>query len=125
TYDRFKQLFDAAAKQAGKQYFLIPYFIAAHPGTTDEDMLNLALWLKKNRYRADQVQTFLPSPMAVATAMYHSGVSPLRGVRRGGSQAGESVKSPRPRRPHKAFLRYHDPDNWPLFARTFNRTGRA
>ena len=73
AYDRFKAMFDEAAKKAGKQYFLIPYFIAAHPGTTDEDMLNLALWLKRNRYRADQVQTFLPSPMAVATAMYHTG----------------------------------------------------
>ena len=76
SYDRFKEMFDQAARKAGKQYFLIPYFIAAHPGTSDEDMLQLALWLKKNRYRADQVQTFLPSPMAVATAMYHSGVNP-------------------------------------------------
>jgi uncharacterized radical SAM protein YgiQ len=125
AYDRFKQLFDEAAKKAGKQYFLIPYFIAAHPGTTDEDMLNLALWLKKNRYRADQVQTFLPSPMAVATAMYHSGVSPLRGVRRGGSEAVESVKNLRQRRLHKAFLRYHDPENWPLLRETLKRMGRA
>ncbi len=75
-------------KQAGKKYYLIPYFIAAHPGTTDEDMMNLALWLKKNRYRADQVQTFLPSPMATATAMYHTGVNPLRGVRHGGEREG-------------------------------------
>jgi uncharacterized radical SAM protein YgiQ len=125
AYDRFKQLFDQAAKQAGKQYFLIPYFIAAHPGTTDEDMLNLAVWLKKNRYRADQVQTFLPSPMAVATAMYHSGVSPLRGVRRGGSEAVETVKGLRQRRLHKAFLRYHDPENWPLLRETLKRMGRA
>jgi uncharacterized radical SAM protein YgiQ len=125
TYDRFKQLFDEAAKQAGKQYFLIPYFIAAHPGTTDTDMLNLALWLKKNRYRADQVQTFLPSPMAVATAMYHSGVNPLRGVRHGGSEAVETVKGLRQRRLHKAFLRYHDPENWPLLRETLKRMGRA
>jgi uncharacterized radical SAM protein YgiQ len=125
TYDRFKELFDQAAKKAGKQYFLIPYFIAAHPGTTDEDMLNLALWLKKNRYRADQVQTFLPSPMAVATAMYHSGVSPLRGVRHGGSEAVETVKGLRQRRLHKAFLRYHDPENWPLLRENLKRMGRA
>jgi uncharacterized radical SAM protein YgiQ len=125
AYDRFKQLFDQAAKQAGKQYFLIPYFIAAHPGTTDEDMLNLAQWLKKNRYRADQVQTFLPSPMALATAMYHSGVNPLRGVRRGGSEAVEAVKGLRQRRLHKAFLRYHDPENWPLLRETLKRMGRA
>jgi uncharacterized radical SAM protein YgiQ len=125
SYDRFKEMFDQAAKKAGKQYFLIPYFIAAHPGTSDEDMLQLALWLKRNRYRADQVQTFLPSPMAVATAMYHSGVNPLRGVRRGGSEKVETVKGLRQRRLHKAFLRYHDPENWPLLRETLKRMGRA
>ena len=125
SYDRFKEMFDQAAKKAGKQYFLIPYFIAAHPGTSDADMLQLALWLKKNRYRADQVQTFLPSPMAVATAMYHSGVNPLRGIRRGGSEKVETVKGLRQRRLHKAFLRYHDPDNWPLLRETLKRMGRA
>jgi uncharacterized radical SAM protein YgiQ len=125
SYDRFKQMFDQAAKQAGKQYFLIPYFIAAHPGTSDEDMLQLAVWLKRNRYRADQVQTFLPSPMAVATAMYHSEVNPLRGIRRGGSEKVETVKGLRQRRLHKAFLRYHDPENWPLLRETLKRMGRA
>ena len=72
TYDRFKALFDTYSKQAGKKQYLIPYFIAAHPGTRDEDMVNLALWLKRNKFRADQVQTFYPFPMATATAMYHS-----------------------------------------------------
>lgn len=125
SYDRFKEMFEAAAKQAGKKYFLIPYFIAAHPGTTDEDMVNLALWLKKNRYRADQVQTFLPAPMATATAMYHTGVNPLRGVRRGASEKVEAVKGLRQRRLHKAFLRYHDPDNWPLLREALKQMGRA
>ncbi|NDB17008.1 MAG: YgiQ family radical SAM protein, partial [Gammaproteobacteria bacterium] len=82
TYYRFKELFDRYSKEAGKEQYLIPYFIAAHPGTTDEDMLELALWLKKNGFRADQVQAFLPSPMATATAMYHSGKNPLRRVAR-------------------------------------------
>ncbi|WP_454916097.1 YgiQ family radical SAM protein [Xanthobacter sediminis] len=125
TYDRFKEMFDAAVKQAGKKYYLIPYFIAAHPGTTDEDMMNLALWLKKNRYRADQVQTFLPSPMATATTMYHTGVNPLRGVRRGASDAVVTAKGLRQRRLHKAFLRYHDPDNWPLLREALKQMGRA
>jgi uncharacterized radical SAM protein YgiQ len=125
TYDRFKQLFDQAARDADKKYFLIPYFIAAHPGTTDEDMMHLALWLKRNKYRADQVQTFLPSPMAVSTAMYHSGVNPLRPVRRGGSEPVEAVKGLRQRRLHKAFLRYHDPENWPLLREALKRLGRA
>ena len=125
TYDRFKEMFDAAAKKAGKKYYLIPYFIAAHPGTTDEDMLNLALWLKKNRYRADQVQTFLPSPMATATAMYHTGVNTLKGVRRGASEKVETVRGGRQRRLHKAFLRYHDPENWPLLREALKAMGRA
>jgi len=124
AYDRFKQLFEQYSKEAGKEQYLIPYFIAAHPGTTDEDMLNLALWLKRNGFRADQVQTFLPSPMAVATAMYHSGKNPLRKV----THAGEAVAIPKGlkvRRLHKAFLRYHDPKNWPLLRDALKRMGRA
>jgi uncharacterized radical SAM protein YgiQ len=125
TYDRFKELFDKAAQKAGKKYFLIPYFIAAHPGTTDEDMMHLAIWLKKNGYRADQVQNFLPSPMALATAMYHSGKNPLKAVRRGGSEEVETVRGMRQRRLHKAFLRYHDPENWPLLREALKSMGRA
>jgi hypothetical protein len=88
-------------------------------------MMNLALWLKKNRYRADQVQTFLPSPMALATAMYHSGVNPLRPVRRGGSEPVSGIKKMRQRRLHKAFLRYHDPENWPILREALKEMGRA
>jgi hypothetical protein len=124
AYDRFKAMFDQYSKEAGKEQYLIPYFIAAHPGTTDEDMLELALWLKRNGFRADQVQTFLPSPMATATAMYHSGKNPLRKVTR----AGETVPITRglkQRRLHKAFLRYHDANNWPLLREALKRMGRA
>lgn len=113
SYDRFKELFDHFSKEAGKEQFLIPYFIAAHPGTTDEDMVNLALWLKKNNFHADQVQAFYPSPMATATAMYHSGKNPLRKVTYKSDNV-ETVKTPEKRRLHKALLRYHDPKNWPL-----------
>jgi uncharacterized radical SAM protein YgiQ len=125
TYEKFKEMFDRAAKEAGKEYFLIPYFIAAHPGTTDEDMMNLAIWLKKNKYRADQVQTFIPSPMALATAMYHSGKNPLKGVSRGTSEEVETVKGLKQRRLHKAFLRYHDAENWPLLREALKAMGRA
>ncbi|MFI5309357.1 MAG: YgiQ family radical SAM protein, partial [Polyangiales bacterium] len=124
SYERFKQLFDRYSKEAGKEQYLIPYFIAAHPGTTDEDMLELSLWLKRNGFRADQVQTFLPSPMASATAMYHSGKNPLRKLRREGGEV-ITVKSPRTRRLHKAFLRYHDPENWPLLREALARMGRS
>ena len=124
TYYKFKQLFDRYSQAAGKEQYLIPYFIAAHPGTTDEDMLELALWLKKNGYRADQVQAFLPGPMATATAMYHSGKNPLRRITR----TSEDVKVPRGlkvRRLHKAFLRYHDANNWPELRAALKRMGRV
>ncbi|WP_431048771.1 YgiQ family radical SAM protein [Roseateles sp. L2-2] len=124
TYDRFKQLFEQASAAAGKKQFLIPYFIAAHPGTADEDMMNLALWLKRNGFRADQVQTFYPSPMATATAMYHSGKNPLKKVTRD-SEPVDIVKGERRRRLHKAFLRYHDPNNWPLLREALKDMGRA
>ena len=124
TYYRFKELFDRYSKEAGKEQYLIPYFIAAHPGTRDQDMLDLALWLKKNGFRADQVQAFLPSPMATATAMYHSGRNPLKRITR----AGEEVIVPKGlkiRRLHKAFLRYHDAENWPVLREALKRMGRA
>lgn len=123
TYERFKTLFDTYSKQAGKKQYLIPYFIAAHPGTRDEDMVNLALWLKHNKFRADQVQTFYPSPMATATAMYHSRHNPLKRVRRN-SDAVPVVNKLKQRRLHKAFLRYHDPENWPLLREELKRMGR-
>ncbi len=124
SYDRFKRLFDQYSREAGKEQYLIPYFIAAHPGTTDEDMLQLALWLKRNGFRPDQVQAFLPSPMALATAMYHSGRNPLKRV----SAQGKGVAIPRggrQRRLHKAFLRYHDPENWPLLRQALKEMGRS
>ena len=124
AYDEFKRMFDKAAKEAGKKLYLIPYFIAAHPGTTDEDMMNLALWLKRNGFKADQVQTFLPSPMSLATAMYHSERNPLRPVRRVGSETVSSAKGLKQRRLHKAFLRYHDPENWPILREALKRMGR-
>ena len=127
SYHRFKQLFDKFSAEAGKQQFLIPYFIAAHPGTTDEDMMNLALWLKQNGFRADQVQTFYPSPMATATAMYHSGLNPLKGISRNPARAEkvDIVRGERRRRLHKAFLRWHDPANWPLLREALQAMGRA
>ncbi|MBL4610049.1 MAG: YgiQ family radical SAM protein [Pseudomonas sp.] len=124
TYDTFKRLFEKYTKEAGKKQYLIPYFIAAHPGTSDEDMMNLALWLKTNDFRADQVQAFYPSPMATATAMYHSGKNPLRKVTYK-SDGVASVKGERQRRLHKAFLRYHDPKNWPLLREALKEMGRA
>jgi uncharacterized radical SAM protein YgiQ len=124
SYEKFKALFDKFTLEAGKKQYLIPYFIAAHPGTSDEDMMKLALWLKKNGFRADQVQTFYPSPMASATAMYHSGRNPLRKVTHA-SETVDIVRGEKRRRLHKAFLRYHDPANWPLLRDALKAMGRA
>ncbi|MBP7574988.1 MAG: YgiQ family radical SAM protein, partial [Rhodoferax sp.] len=124
SYDKFKTLFEKYSAEAGKKQFLIPYFIAAHPGTSDEDMMNLAVWLKKNGFRADQVQTFYPSPMATATAMYHTNKNPLRKITRD-SETVDIVRGDKRRRLHKAFLRYHDANNWPLLREALKTMGRA
>ncbi len=124
SYERFRKMFEKYSREAGKKQYLIPYFIAAHPGTTDEDMINLALWLKHSGFKADQVQAFYPSPMATATAMYHSGKNPLRKV----SYKSEMVlqaKNPKQRKLHKALLRYHDPDNWELIRQTLRKMGKS
>lgn len=112
SYYQFKKMFEKFSKAAGKKQYLIPYFIAAHPGSTDEDMLNLALWLKKNDFRVDQVQTFYPSPMALATAMYHSGRNPLKRLTYKRGERVYSAKDIDQRRLQKAILRYHDEKNW-------------
>ena len=124
AYDRFKELFDRFSREAGKEQYLIPYFIAAHPGTSDADMLELALWLKANGFRPDQVQAFLPTPMAIASAMYHTGRNPLKRVGRD-SETVSVVRGMRQRRLHKAFLRWHDPENWPVLREALKAMGRA
>ena len=124
SFEAFRKLFDKFSQKAGKKQYLIPYFIAAHPGTADEDMLNLALWLKKNSFKPDQVQAFLPSPMATASAMYYSGRNPLRRIGRN-SEAVFTPKRKKQRDLHKAFLRYHDPANWPMLRDALKAMGRS
>ncbi len=124
SYYRFKKLFERYSKQAGKEQYLIPYFISSHPGTSDKDMLNLALWLKRNHFKPDQVQAFIPTPMAIASAMYHTELNPLKKITR----TAEAVKTPRSgqqRKLHKAFLRYHDPKNWGILRQALKQMGRS
>lgn len=125
TFDSFKKMFDEAVQAAGKKYYLIPYFIAAHPGCSDEDMMNLAIWLKKNEFRADQVQAFMPTPMSLSAAMYYSERNPIKPVKRVGSEHVSTPKGLIQRRLHKAFLRYHDAENWPLLREALKKMGRA
>jgi uncharacterized radical SAM protein YgiQ len=124
AYEEFKVLFEKFSKQAGKEQYLIPYFIAAHPGTTDEDMLNLALWLKARDFRLDQVQAFVPTPMAMATTMWHTGRNPLKKLSRS-SEKVEVIRDAKRRRLHKALLRYHVPENWPIIHDALIAMGRS
>ncbi len=89
--------------------------------------MNLAIWLKRNGFKADQVQTFYPSPMATATAMYHTGLNPLAGISRDPARAErvDIVRGDKRRRLHKAFLRWHDANNWPLLREALRGMGRA
>lgn len=124
TYDAFKKMFEYFSRKAGKKQYLIPYFIAAHPGCEDEDMLNLSLWLKKHKFRVDQVQTFYPSPMSLATAMYHARKNPLKKV----TYKSPGLYTPRTleqRRLQKAFLRYHDSRNWPFLRQALREMNRS
>ncbi|MEX0617750.1 MAG: YgiQ family radical SAM protein [Pseudohongiellaceae bacterium] len=123
AYDEFEKLFNRFSKKAGKKQYLIPYFIAAHPGCEDEDMLSLGLWLKQHKFKPDQVQTFYPSPMALATAMYYSGKNPLQKLRYK-SEGLNVSKDIEQRRLQKAFLRYHDEKNWPVLRSALRRMGR-
>jgi len=123
SFDKFRAMFERASRKARKKQYLIPYFIAAHPGTSDEDMVELALWLKTNRFKPDQVQAFLPSPMATASAMYHSGRNPLRKIGRNSARV-QVVKRKKQRELHKALLRWHDPSNWPMLREALKTMGR-
>lgn len=128
SYEKFQTMFEKFSAEVGKKQYLIPYFIAAHPGTSDEDMMHLAIWLKTNGFRADQVQTFYPSPMATATAMYHSGRNTLKRIHRDADNTEDVVdviKGEKRRRLHKAFLRYHDSANWPLLRDALKKMGRS
>jgi len=124
SYHEFKEMFDHYSKVAGKKQYLIPYFISAHPGTTDLDMVNLALWLKENDFKLDQVQNFYPSPLANATTLYHTELNSLKNIHK----TNESVTVPKgaiQRRLHKAILRYHDSNNWPTIRQALKKMGLA
>jgi uncharacterized radical SAM protein YgiQ len=127
SYDKFKEMFDHYSKVAGKKQYLIPYFISAHPGTTDKDMVNLALWLKSNNFKLDQVQNFYPSPLANATTLYHTELNSLRNVTsKNLAREGGKINVPKgtiQRRLHKAILRYHDPVNWPQIRQALTKMG--
>ncbi|MCP3098892.1 YgiQ family radical SAM protein [Myxococcus sp. K15C18031901] len=119
SFERFQQMFACASEEAGKEQYDIPYFISGHPGSTLEDMVDLALWLKQNGKRPRQVQDFIPTPMAMATAMYYSGMDPLK------MEPVYTAQGLREKRLQKALLLYWNPEHWPLAREALKLAGRA
>jgi uncharacterized radical SAM protein YgiQ len=119
SYERFAQAFCQASDEAGKEQYLVPYFITGHPGSTLRDTVELALYLKKNGMRPRQVQDFIPTPMAVATTMYHTGIDPLS------MQPVYSAKDLREKRMMKALIFYWDEEHWDLAREALKKVGRA
>jgi uncharacterized radical SAM protein YgiQ len=106
SYERFQTMFACESKAAGKEQYDIPYFISGHPGSTLEDMVELAIWLKKNGRRPRQVQDFIPTPMSIATAMYYTGLDPLK------MEPVYTAKGLKEKRLQKALLLYWNPEHW-------------
>ncbi len=107
-YERFAQAFCQASERAGKEQYLVPYFITGHPGSTLADTVELALYLKRNKLRPRQVQDFIPTPMAMATTMYYTGLDPFSG------EPVYSARDLREKRMMKALVFYWDDQHWPL-----------
>ena len=118
SYERFAEAFCQASEQAGKEQYLVPYFISGHPGATLKDAMELALYLKKNGMRPRQVQDFIPTPMAIATTMYHTGIDPLT------MTPVYTAKELRDKRMMKALLFYWDSAHWPLAREALRKLGR-
>jgi radical SAM superfamily enzyme YgiQ (UPF0313 family) len=103
SYERFAAQFRCASEEAGKSQFLVPYFISGHPGSTLKDMVELAIYLKKNGMRPRQVQDFIPTPMSMATCMYHTGLDPFT------REPVYTAKDLHEKKLQKALLLYWDP----------------
>jgi uncharacterized radical SAM protein YgiQ len=118
SYERFQHMFACASEAAGKEQYEIPYFISGHPGSTMEDMVELALWLKKNGKRPRQVQDFIPTPMSMAACMYWTGIDPLT------MEPVYTATGLREKKLQKALLLYWNPEQWPLAREALREAGR-
>ena len=118
-FDGFAQAFQKASDAAGKKQYVVPYFIASHPGSDLNAMIDLAVFLKRNGYRPDQVQDFIPAPFDIATCMYHTGLDPF---------TGEEVyvaKHLRDRKLQRALLQFFKPENYFEVRQALSAAGRS
>jgi len=118
TFEEFSDRFQKASQAAGKEQFLVPYFIASHPGSTREDMIELALFLKKRGHRPRQVQDFIPAPMDIATCMYFTGLDPET------LEPVPVAKGQRARDEQRALLQYWKPENYASVRDALQKAGR-
>ena len=118
SYERFQAMFATCSKQAGKEQYDIPYFISGHPGSTLDDMVDLALWLKEHNRRPRQVQDFIPTPMSLAATMYHTGIDPLT------MTPVYTARGLREKKLQKALILYWDPAQQPLTREALKEAGR-
>ncbi|MCU0698096.1 MAG: YgiQ family radical SAM protein [Myxococcaceae bacterium] len=119
SYERFQQMFACASQEAGKEQYDIPYFISGHPGSTLEDMVELALWLKQNGRRPRQVQDFIPTPMSIAACMYFTGIDPLK------MEPVYTARGLKEKRLQKALLLYWNPEHWEDAREALTQAGRS
>jgi radical SAM superfamily enzyme YgiQ (UPF0313 family) len=119
TFVEFAERFEAASRRAGKEQYLVPYFIASHPGSGVEEMIELALFLKKQGYRPRQVQDFIPAPMDVATCIYHTGLDPFT------MRPVKVAKRVRERQTQRALMQFFEPRNWFVVRKALLDAGRA
>ena len=117
-YVEFDRAFKAASRRVGKKQFTVPYFIASHPGSGVEEMIELAVFLKRNGYKPDQVQDFIPSPFDIAACMYHTGLDPMT------KQEVRVTKGLRDRRMQRALLQFFKPENYFEVRRALEQAGR-
>jgi len=119
VFDEFAERFEAASARAGKEQYLLPYFITSHPGSGLEEMIELALYLRRRGYRPRQAQDFIPVPMDLATCMYHTGLDPLT------MRPVESAHRARDRRLQRALLQFFLPENHELVRQALTAAGRT
>jgi uncharacterized radical SAM protein YgiQ len=119
SFERFREMFQCASQDAGKDQYDVPYFISGHPGCGLDDMIELALWLKSQNYRPRQVQDFIPTPMSVASAMYWTGIDPLTG------EPVHVARGLREKKLQKALLLYWNREWWPLAREALEEAGRT
>ncbi|HWB12045.1 MAG TPA: YgiQ family radical SAM protein [Pirellulales bacterium] len=114
----FDREFKKASRAAGKKQYLVPYFIASHPGSDLDSMIELAVFLKRNGYRPDQVQDFIPSPFDIAACMYHTGLDPFTG------KPVYIARHLRDRKLQRALLQFFKPENYFEVRRALEQAGR-